>query len=80
MKPKKQQVEKSRRSSIDVTYAKLFSTEQGRAILEDLENTANMQATGFAAGQADLTAYNLGKKDVVLQIHQKITRGLTHGC
>ena len=68
-----------KRATTAVAYAQLFSTEQGKAVLADLEAVAAMDKSGFVPGSTDTTAYNLGRKDVVLQIKQKITRGLSHG-
>lgn len=49
-------------------YRAVFSTEEGKRVLEDLGVFAGLQADGFAPGDPHLTAYNAGRRSVALRI------------
>lgn len=50
-------------------FSRLFSQGLGKKVLQDLEDEFN-QDTIFQPGMPDATAYELGKRDVVVYINQ----------
>lgn len=49
-------------------YRNIFSTEDGKIVLRHLCKTCCVTSPAFVAGDAQTTAYNNGKRDIVLAI------------
>lgn len=54
-------------------YKDVFSTEIGAKILKDLEARCNWRALSYVAGDANATAFEEGKRAVILHIHNMMT-------
>lgn len=50
-------------------YKQAFDSDAGKKVLEDLEARCNWRATSYVAGDANATAFEEGKRAVVLHIH-----------
>lgn len=50
-------------------YRQTFSTDSSVKVLADLEARCNYRATSYVAGDANATAFEEGKRAVVLHIH-----------
>ena len=54
-------------------YRKTFiETENGERVLEDLEKRCNMHSSSYVAGDANATAFEEGKRAVILHIHNML--------
>lgn len=50
-------------------YKQAFDSDAGKKVLADLEARCNWRATSYVAGDANATAFEEGKRAVVLHIH-----------
>ncbi|MDA7891217.1 hypothetical protein N9B14_01500 [Akkermansiaceae bacterium] len=50
-------------------YRQTFSTDSAAKVLADLEARCNWRATSYVAGDANATAFEEGKRAVILHIH-----------
>jgi hypothetical protein len=50
-------------------YRQTFSTDSASKVLADLEARCNWRATSYVAGDANATAFEEGKRAVILHIH-----------
>ena len=55
-------------------YTETFSSESGIKVLRDLEARANWRASSYVAGDANATAFEEGKRAVLLHIHNMMTQ------
>jgi len=54
-------------------YRQTFTeTASGERILEDLEKRCNMHSSSYVAGDANATAFEEGKRAVILHIHNML--------
>lgn len=54
-------------------YRQTFiQTENGEKVLEDLEKRCNMHSSSYVAGDANATAFEEGKRAVILHIHNML--------
>lgn len=54
-------------------YRQTFTeTANGERILEDLEKRCNMHSSSYVAGDANATAFEEGKRAVILHIHNML--------
>lgn len=54
-------------------YRQTFTeTTNGERILEDLEKRCNMHSSSYVAGDANATAFEEGKRAVILHIHNML--------
>jgi len=54
-------------------YKQVFSTENGRMVLKDLEGLCFKNKTVFSRNNPHETAHNAGKQDVLKYIEHKMT-------
>jgi len=50
-------------------YRQTFNSESSVKVLADLEARCNYRATSYVAGDANATAFEAGKRAVILHIH-----------
>lgn len=55
-------------------YRQTFDTDNGAKVLKDLEARANWRASSYVAGDANATAFEEGKRAVLLHIHNMMTQ------
>ena len=55
-------------------YKQTFDTGSGGKVLTDLEARCNWRASSYVAGDANATAFEEGKRAVILHIHNMITQ------
>lgn len=55
-------------------YKETFETEGGQKVMHDLEARANWRASSYVAGDANATAFEEGKRAVLLHIHNMMTQ------
>lgn len=54
-------------------YRQTFiETDNGEKVLEDLEKRCNMHSSSYVAGDANATAFEEGKRAVILHIHNML--------
>ena len=53
-------------------YKETYGTENGAKVLEDLEKRCNMRSSSYVAGDANATAFEEGKRAVILHIHNML--------
>lgn len=54
-------------------YRQTFvETDNGERVLEDLEKRCNMRSSSYVAGDANATAFEEGKRAVILHIHNML--------
>jgi len=53
-------------------YRQTFIAENGEKVLEDLEKRCNMHNSSYVAGDANATAFEEGKRAVILHIHNML--------
>ena len=54
-------------------YRQTFvETDNGERVLEDLEKRCNMHSSSYLAGDANATAFEEGKRAVILHIHNML--------
>lgn len=56
------------------TYKILFGSEKGKIVLEDLKDFVKLNQSGFNSSSDSTTAFNLGRKEVVLYIKNIIEK------
>lgn len=54
-------------------YRQTFTEGSGLKVLTDLENRCNMRGSSYVPGDANATAFEEGKRAVILHIHNMIT-------
>lgn len=54
-------------------YKQVFESEHGKKVLKDLEARCNWRALSYVAGDANATAFEEGKRGVILHIHNMLT-------
>ncbi len=54
-------------------YKQTFDSEAGQKVLRDLEARCNWRALSYVAGDANATAFEEGKRGVILHIHNMLT-------
>ncbi len=54
-------------------YKSVFDTDNGQKILKDLEARCNWRSTSYVAGDPNATAFEEGKRAVLLHIHSMMT-------
>ena len=55
-------------------YNQTFGSASGEKVLKDLEARCNWRASSYVAGDANATAFEEGKRAVILHIHNMITQ------
>jgi hypothetical protein len=60
-------------------YKHTFAGQAGEEVLRDLARYTGADGEPFAAGQADQTAYNLGKRAVFIYIKKKLEEKRNNG-
>lgn len=53
-------------------YRQTFNTDSGIKVLADLEARSNWRSSSYVAGDANATAFEEGKRAVILHIHNMI--------
>jgi hypothetical protein len=54
-------------------YRQTFvESDNGERVLEDLEKRCNMHSSSYVAGDANATAFEEGKRAVILHIHNML--------
>lgn len=54
-------------------YRQTFvGSDNGERVLEDLEKRCNMHSSSYVAGDANATAFEEGKRAVILHIHNML--------
>jgi hypothetical protein len=54
-------------------YNQTFDSDAGKKVLRDLEARCNWRASSYVAGDANATAFEEGKRAVILHIHNMMT-------
>jgi|TARA_B100000073_G_scaffold339444_2_gene337847 hypothetical protein len=54
-------------------YRGVFSEHAGEQVLRDLEARCNWRASSYVAGDANATAFEEGKRAVILHIHNMMS-------
>ena len=57
---------------IRLMYGDVFTSEAGKKVLEDLEARCNWRISSYVAGDANATAFEEGKRAVLLHIHNML--------
>lgn len=57
-----------KRNALMIDYKRVFSSPEGERVLQDLMLNAGIDQDCFAPGQADSTAYSLGRRSLALRI------------
>ena len=53
-------------------YRRTFDSESGAKVIKDLEARCNYRASSYVAGDANATAFEEGKRAVILHIHNML--------
>ena len=56
-------------AQLTVMYQDTFKDNAGKKVLEDLELRCNWRASSYVAGDANATAFEEGKRAVILHIY-----------
>tara|TARA_R100001510_G_scaffold57599_1_gene66369 strand:- start:2489 stop:2692 length:204 start_codon:yes stop_codon:yes gene_type:complete len=56
-------------AQLKVMYKDTFGDNAGKKVLEDLELRCNWRASSYVAGDANATAFEEGKRAVILHIY-----------
>ena len=59
-------------AQLKVMYQDTFKDNAGKKVLEDLELRCNWRASSYVAGDANATAFEEGKRAVLLHIHNML--------
>jgi len=59
-------------AELKTMYTDVFTTNAGKKVLKDLEARCNWRALSYVAGDANATAFEEGKRAVILHIHNMI--------
>lgn len=57
-------------------YKNIFSTPEGKLVLEDLEKTHHIYSSTFAGQDSDVTSFREGERNVVLRIKVLMAKDL----
>lgn len=60
------------RAKMKLMYNDLFTSEAGKKVLKDLEARCNWRVSSYVAGDANATAFEEGKRAVLLHIHNML--------
>jgi hypothetical protein len=60
----------NRRNNLLMAYKRLFATEDGVRVLDDMKRSVGLDRTPFIQGKPDLTAFRLGEQNVVLKLEE----------
>ena len=56
-------------NKLKLMYNDLFTSEAGKQVLGDLEARCNWRSSSYVAGDANATAFEEGKRAVILHIY-----------
>ena len=59
-------------NKLRVIYNDLFTSEAGKKVLGDLEARCNWRTSSYVAGDANATAFEEGKRAVLLHIYNML--------
>ena len=59
-------------NKLKLMYNDLFTSEAGKQVLRDLEARCNWRSSSYVAGDANATAFEEGKRAVLLHIHNML--------
>jgi hypothetical protein len=59
-------------NKLKLMYNDLFTSEAGKQVLVDLEARCNWRTSSYVAGDANATAFEEGKRAVLLHIHNML--------
>jgi hypothetical protein len=59
-------------NKLKLMYNDLFTSEAGKQVLGDLEARCNWRSSSYVAGDANATAFEEGKRAVLLHIHNML--------
>lgn len=59
-------------AKMKLMYNDLFTGEAGKKVLADLEARCNWRTSSYVAGDANATAFEEGKRAVLLHIHNML--------
>ena len=59
-------------AQLKVMYKDTFEANAGKKVLEDLELRCNWRASSYVAGDANATAFEEGKRAVILHIYNML--------
>jgi hypothetical protein len=59
-------------AELKTMYTDVFTTNAGKKVLKDLEARCNWRSLSYVAGDANATAFEEGKRAVILHIHNMI--------
>jgi len=59
-------------NKLKLMYNDLFTSEVGKQVLGDLEARCNWRTSSYVAGDANATAFEEGKRAVLLHIHNML--------
>ena len=59
-------------AQLKVMYQDTFKDNAGKKVLEDLELRCNWRASSYVAGDANATAFEEGKRAVILHIYNML--------
>jgi len=59
-------------NKLKLMYNDLFTSEAGKQVLGDLEARCNWRTSSYVAGDANATAFEEGKRAVLLHIHNML--------
>lgn len=59
-------------AELKTMYTDVFTTNAGKKVLKDLEARCNWRALSYVAGDANATAFEEGKRAVILHIHNML--------
>lgn len=59
-------------NKLKLMYNDLFTGEAGKQVLGDLEARCNWRTSSYVAGDANATAFEEGKRAVLLHIHNML--------
>lgn len=59
-------------NKLKLMYNDLFTSDAGKQVLGDLEARCNWRTSSYVAGDANATAFEEGKRAVLLHIHNML--------
>ena len=59
-------------NKLKLMYNDLFTSEAGKQVLGDLEARCNCRSSSYVAGDANATAFEEGKRAVLLHIYKML--------
>ena len=69
-----QQEKAEKAKQLTNAYKAIFSTDQGRLVLADLEKNNFYHQSCFTPQSERITSFSLGQQAVILQIHNQINK------